>query len=107
MDQLPHSGSPADVPAPAGGQGAPALDRADYADDLDELGLTAEQEAEFLETLWSIMAFFARSGFEVDVCGLILGEFNRASAPEAADGNLKPSDKLEKPSGSGKERATT
>lgn len=85
----------------------PTLDPEEYRADLAGLGLTEQQEAEFLATLWSIMGHFARMGFSVDVCGLIFEEFNEASTPAPADGRLVASTTRETPSnGSGKERAT-
>ena len=69
----------------------PKLDPDEYRPDLAGLGLTAEQEAEFVETLWSIMGHFARMGFSVDVCGLIFEEFNEASALAPGDGKLASS----------------
>jgi hypothetical protein len=74
---------------------APAFDVEEYRADISDLGLTGEQETEFLETLWSIMGHFARLGFSVDVCGLIFAEFNEASAPAAEDGKLVPSTNME------------
>ena len=86
---------------------APVLDPADYAAELAELKLTDQQAGEILEILWNMMGFFARTGFEVDVCGLIFQDFNEASAPGSGDGKLDHSTKQETPSnGSGKERAT-
>lgn len=79
----------------------------EYRADLADLELTEEQETEILEILWSMMGFFARTGFEVDVCGLIFQEFNEASAQNADDGRLDHSTSQETPSdGKGKERAT-
>ncbi|MBI1290180.1 hypothetical protein GC173_02905 [bacterium] len=74
---------------------APALDLSDYAADMAEFDMTEDQKREFLEILWSIMGHFARLGFSVDVCGLIFGEFNEASAPAGNDGNLEPHSKPE------------
>lgn len=85
----------------------PILDPADYAEELASMNLTDQQAGEVLEILWNMMGFFARTGFEVDVCGLIFQDFNEASAPESDDGKLDHSTKQETPSnGSGKERAT-
>lgn len=67
----------------------------EYRAELADLHLTEAQETEILETLWSIMGHFARLGYAVDVCGLILEEFNEASAPDASDGNLVPSTNME------------
>lgn len=63
----------------------------EYRADLDDLQLTDEQETEILEILWNMMGFFARTGFEVDVCGLIFSEFNEASAPAPGNGTMSPS----------------
>jgi hypothetical protein len=76
---------------------APKLDPEEYRADLAELGLTEQQETEFLETLWSIMGTFARMGFAVDVCGSIFADFNQASTPESADGKLVSSTTKETP----------
>lgn len=86
---------------------APVLNPADYAEELKGLDLTDRQAGEILEILWSMMGFFARTGFEVDVCGLIFQDFNEASTSRSGDGKLDHSINQEKPSnGSGKERAT-
>lgn len=70
---------------------SPEFDLEDYRADIADLGMTREQEAEFLQTLWSIMGHFARLGHSVDVCGLIFEEFNEASDPAVGTGNLMPS----------------
>lgn len=70
---------------------APQLDLEDYRADIADFGMTPAQEAEFLQTLWSIMGHFARLGHSVDVCGLIFEEFNEASDPAVGTGNLMPS----------------
>jgi len=80
--------------APAPTQ-APQFDPEDYRSDIADLALTADQEREFLETLWSIMGHFARLGYSVDVCGLIFSEFNEASAPARENGTLLPSTNME------------
>lgn len=92
--------NPFDVPAKAERRAlpAPALDPADYSEELAALALSPEQEAELLEILWSIMGFFARTGFEVDVCGLIFEDFNAVSTGESADGTLAQSTNMEMPS---------
>lgn len=74
---------------------SPEFDLEDYRADIADYGLTPAQEAEFLETLWSIMGHFARLGFSVDVCGLIFEGFNEASAPAARTGKLVPSTNME------------
>lgn len=72
-----------------------AADLDEFRGDLAELKLTEEQETELLSTLWQIMGFFARAGFEVDVCGLIFSAFNEASAPAPENGTLLPSINME------------
>lgn len=74
---------------------APQLDPDDYREDIADLGMTEEQEAEFLHTLWAIMGHFARLGYSVDLCGLIFAEFNEASAPAPGNGTLLPSINME------------
>lgn len=69
----------------------PVFDPTDYFDDMAELGLSNEQAIEILGILWQITGFFARTGFEVDVCGLIFDEFNEASAPAPGNGTMSPS----------------
>lgn len=84
------SASPASALAPAS-----KFDPDEYRADIADLALTKEQEAEFLQTLWSIMGHFARLGYAVDVCGLIFSEFNEASALAAADAKLPSSTNME------------
>jgi hypothetical protein len=85
---------------------SPCFDPADYADDLADFGLTEAQQAEFLEALWNIMGAFARMGFTVDVCGLILGQFNEAATPEYDNGKLHHSASKETPSATGDKEAS-
>ena len=106
IDNVRESG---DLPMPAGRAAIPTpiFDPAEYLDEMAELGLSDEQATEILGILWQITGFFARTGFEVDVCGLIFQDFNEASAPSADDGRLDHSTSQETPSdGNGKERAT-
>ncbi|MGB3503428.1 MAG: hypothetical protein WBA44_17530 [Mesorhizobium sp.] len=81
------------VAAPALGGPDFAIDH--YRDDLAELGLTVDQGRELLETLWSIMGYFARLGHSVDVCGLIFSEFNEASSPTDGTARLMHSTNME------------
>ncbi len=56
------------------------LDMDDYRDDLKNLDLTPEQEAELLTRLWEMMKSFVELGFGVDSMHLILPEiFNSTS----------------------------
>ncbi len=74
---------------------APPLDMSEYRAELADLQLTEEQETEILEILWNMMGFFACTGFEVDVCGLIFDEFNEASASAAGNDKLTSSPDME------------
>lgn len=85
----------------------PAFDPEEYRADLADFGMTEEQESELLGILWSIMGHFARTGFHVDVCGLIFDDFNQAAEGKAVTDMIEHSSDMEMPSnGSGKERAT-
>jgi len=59
-----------------------------YRSEVSDLGLTEEQEEEFLRTIHSILATFVEMGFTADVCGLIFSEFNESSGASNADDNL-------------------
>lgn len=72
-----------------------AFEPEEFRNDLADLQLTDEQEIEILEILWNMMGFFARTGFEVDVCGLIFDEFNEVSASTAGNGTMPPSTNME------------
>lgn len=74
---------------------APIFDPGEYLDEMSELGLSHEQATEILGILWQITGFFARTGFEVDVCGLIFDEFNEASASAVGNDTLTSSTDME------------
>lgn len=76
----------------------PALDPADYADDMAAFDMTEEQKREFLEALWSIMRSLAELGIKYDVCGQLFGEFNQAAGSGPNNVNLDHSTNTEKQS---------
>lgn len=59
--------------ADAGGMALPPpeIDLAPYLDELDEIGLTDDQKAEFLATLVSIIWHFVDLGFRGDISQLL------------------------------------
>lgn len=77
-----------------------------YRPELRDMELTAAQETEILEILWSIMWHFAKMGQSVDVCGLFLSDANQASDGESAGGIIGPSPNKETPSTQGGKEAT-
>lgn len=58
-----------------------------YRDDIAELGLTPEQETEFLTTLWSILQTFVHLGIDIgfaDPCGQLLDQFQKSASGDSA-----------------------
>ncbi|WP_223478897.1 hypothetical protein [Oricola indica] len=80
---------------------SPPLDLTDYADDLSGLELTKEQEAELLETLWSIMWSFVQLGFEVDILQLFVPDEDSDAVESKDTTTIKTTFNA-----NGKERAT-
>ena len=90
----------ADRPVRAGARApaVPALDPADYAEDMAAFDMSEDQKREFLETLWSIMRAFAEMGFSVDLCGQLFAGFNEAAGAERDGVEFDHSTQKEKPS---------
>jgi len=64
------------------------LDLEKYRRELAEFQLTEEQEAELLQTLWSIMRSFVEMGFSGDACAQLFYGFNPVSGPETEDDKI-------------------
>jgi hypothetical protein len=52
-------------------------------DDLEGFDITDDQKAELLGILWSIMASFARLGFDVKICEQIFDAAGILPSPES------------------------
>lgn len=85
MTDIHRTELPGDTPDMGPGDRSLAFDAARYRGYVDDLDLTEEQEAAFLQTLWEVMVAFVDLGFRADSVSVLLLAFNEASSTEGSN----------------------
>lgn len=71
------------------------FDPAKYMFEVNDFGLTETQAYDLLQTLWDIMKGFVQLGFDVELCGKLLAEFNSATADDPNHANIEHPNTME------------